>query len=197
MDELKARDVVASAILRECAQGRGIQREGQIGVFLDTPTLEMESPGILAKRLVTLRHLALKCGHDAAQEPFLVYPTLHYQNGGVAIDKDGATSVPGLYCVGEVTGGLHGRNRLMGNALLDILSMGRRAGAKAAEPGGRVMASRAGIGHVHAWQRELTLSGLPLDVKAPRLFPDYAHFDLRVDAGLRSSARGCVVGDIR
>jgi succinate dehydrogenase / fumarate reductase flavoprotein subunit/L-aspartate oxidase len=197
VDELKARDVVASAILRECAQGRGIQREGQIGVFLDTPTLEMESPGILAKRLVTLRHLALKCGHDAAQEPFLVYPTLHYQNGGVAIDKDGATSVPGLYCVGEVTGGLHGRNRLMGNALLDILSMGRRAGAKAAEPGGRVMASRAGIGHVHAWQRELTLSGLPLDVKAPRLFPDYAHFDLRVDAGLRSSARGCVVGDIR
>ncbi|TCK32439.1 succinate dehydrogenase / fumarate reductase flavoprotein subunit/L-aspartate oxidase [Paraburkholderia sp. BL8N3] len=197
VDELKPRDVVASAILRECAQGRGIAREAQIGVFLDTPTLEMENPGILAKRLVTLRHLAHKCGHDAAQEPFLVYPTLHYQNGGVAIDKDGLTSVPNLYCVGELTGGIHGRNRLMGNALLDILSMGRRAGTKAAEPGGRVMASRAGIGHVHAWQRELTLAGLPLDVKAPRLFPDYAHFDLRVDAGLRSSARGCVISGIR
>ncbi len=117
---------MASAILRECAQGRGIERSGQVGVFLDTPTLELENPGILAKRLVTLRHLADKCGQDASQEPFLVYPTLHYQNGGVAIDKEGATSVPDLYCVGEVTGGIHGRNRLMGNALLDILSMGRR-----------------------------------------------------------------------
>jgi succinate dehydrogenase / fumarate reductase flavoprotein subunit/L-aspartate oxidase len=188
VDELKPRDIVASAILRECAQGRGIERDGRIGVFLDTPTLERENPGILEKRLVTLRHLAHKCGHDAAQEPFLVYPTLHYQNGGVAIDKDGTTSVPGLYCVGEVTGGIHGRNRLMGNALLDILSMGRRAGASAAQTRGRVVASRAGIGHVHAWQRELTLAGLPLHVKAPQLFPDYAHFDLRVDAGLRASA---------
>jgi L-aspartate oxidase len=197
VDELKPRDVVASAILRECAQGRGIERDGQIGVFLDTPTLEMENPGILAKRLVTLTHLAHKCGHDAAHVPFLVYPTLHYQNGGVAIDKHGATSVPGLYCVGEVTGGIHGRNRLMGNALLDILSMGRRAGTHAAELEGSVAASRAGIGHVHAWQRELTLAGLPLDVKAPLLFPDYAHFDLRVDAGLRSNARERVVSGIR
>jgi L-aspartate oxidase len=181
-DELKARDIVASAILRECAEGRGIERDGQVGVFLDTPTLELENPGILEKRLVTLRHLARKCGHDPAREPFLVYPTLHYQNGGVAIDLDGATSVPGLYCVGELTGGVHGRNRLMGNALLDILSMGRRAGAKAAQVTGREAAARAGIRHVHAWQRELTQAGLPLDVKAPQLFPTYAHFDLRADA---------------
>lgn len=197
VDELAPRDVVASAILRECAQGRGIEREGRVGVFLDTPTLELENPGILAQRLVTLRHLARKCGHDAAREPFLVYPTLHYQNGGVAIDKDGATNVPGLYCVGEVTGGIHGRNRLMGNALLDILSMGRRAGAKAAEPASENNASRAGIGHVHAWQRELTLAGLPLDIKAPRLFPIYAHFDLRTDAGLRAGGRGSMIGGVR
>jgi len=190
VDELKSRDVVASAILRECAQGRGIERDGQVGVFLDTPTLEMENPGILAQRLVSLRHLAHKCGLDAALEPFIVYPTLHYQNGGVAIDKHGATSVAGLYCVGEVTGGIHGRNRLMGNALLDILSMGRRAGAIAAASGGSVMANRAGIGHVHAWQRQLTLAGLPLHVKAPLLFPDYAHFDLEADAGLRSGVHG-------
>lgn len=197
VDELEPRDVVASAILRECEEGRGIVRDGQVGVFLDTPTLELENPGILEKRLVTLRHLAHKCGHDAAEEPFLVYPTLHYQNGGVAIDKDGATSVPGLYCVGEVTGGIHGRNRLMGNALLDILSMGRRAGARSAQLPGRFEASRAGIGHVHAWQRELTLAGLPLHVKAPQLFPGYAHFDLRADAGLRTHARGGVPEGIR
>ncbi|WP_321963378.1 FAD-dependent oxidoreductase [Paraburkholderia sp. J7] len=197
VDELEARDVVASAILRECAQGRGITHDGQVGVLLDTPTLEMENPGILAQRLVTLRHLAHKCGIDPARQPFLVYPTLHYQNGGVAVDKDGATSVPGLYCAGEVTGGIHGRNRLMGNALLDILSMGRRAGARAAASKARTMASRAGIGHVHAWQRELTLAGLPLHMKAPQLFPDYAHFDLRADASLRPDARARVAGSVR
>jgi succinate dehydrogenase / fumarate reductase flavoprotein subunit/L-aspartate oxidase len=197
VDELKPRDVVASAILRECALGRGIERDGQVGVFLDTPTLELEQPGILAERLVTLRHLAHKCGIDAAAEPFLVYPTLHYQNGGVAIDMDGATSVPGLYCVGEVTGGIHGRNRLMGNALLDILSMGRRAGARAADLDPGVVANRAGIGHIHAWQRELTLAGLPLELKAPQLFPSYAHFDLQEHAGLRSNAQARVVGAIR
>ena len=197
VDELKARDVVASAILRECAEGRGIERNGQVGVFLDIPTLEMENPGILEKRLVTVRHLAHKCGIDAAKEPFLVYPTLHYQNGGVEIDKDGATSVPGLYCVGEVTGGIHGRNRLMGNALLDILSMGRHAGARAAEPERSVMPSRAGISHVHAWQRELVAAGLPLDTKAPQLFPGYANFDLQADADLRAGAHARAIGGLR
>lgn len=197
VDELKARDVVASAILRECGEGRGIERDGQVGVFLDTPALEREKPGIIEKRLVTLRHLAHKCGHDPAMEPFLVYPTLHYQNGGAAIDKHGATSIAGLQCVGEVTGGIHGRNRLMGNALLDILSMGRRAGAKAAESAGSVITGRAGIGHVHAWQRELTLAGLPLDSRSPQLFPGYAHFDLRADASLRQQPRGHLVAGVR
>jgi L-aspartate oxidase len=197
VDELQPRDVVASAILRECAEGRGIERDGQVGVFLDTPTLEKENPGILEKRLVTLRHLAHKSGHDAAEEPFLVYPTLHYQNGGVGIDKDGATSVPGLYCVGELAGGIHGRNRLMGNALLDILSMGRRAGAKASQAAGAPITNRAGIGHVHAWQRELTLAGLPLHVKAPQLFPSYANFDLRADAGRPANAPARVASGMR
>jgi succinate dehydrogenase / fumarate reductase flavoprotein subunit/L-aspartate oxidase len=62
----------------------------------------------------------------------LIYPTLHYQNGGVIIDGNGQTDVPGLLCAGEITGGIHGRNRLMGNALLDILAFGRRAGRQAA-----------------------------------------------------------------
>jgi succinate dehydrogenase / fumarate reductase flavoprotein subunit/L-aspartate oxidase len=199
VDELQPRDVVAAAILRECAEGRGIERGGQVGVFLDTPSLEKANPGILAKRLVTLRHLAKKCGHDAAEEPFLVYPTLHYQNGGVAIDRHGATGTPGLYAVGELAGGIHGRNRLMGNALLDIVSMGRRAGAAAAaQPAdGGTLWGRAGIGHVHAWQRELTLAGLPLDVRAPQLFPTYAHFDLGADAGLGAGMPAHGVGGIR
>jgi succinate dehydrogenase/fumarate reductase flavoprotein subunit len=69
---------------------------------------------------------------DLAHEPILVYPTLHYQNGGVAIRPDGTTAIPGLFVAGEAAGGIHGRNRLMGNSLLDICVFGRRAGASAA-----------------------------------------------------------------
>ena len=190
VDELQPRDIVAAAIVRECAEGRGVQRDGQVGVFLDTPALEREQPGMLAEGLSTLCHLAKRCGLDPASEPFLVYPTLHYQNGGVAIDKDGATNVPGLFCVGELSGGIHGRNRMMGNSLLDVFSFGRRAGARAAERAGSPQAGRAGIGHIYEWQRQLTRAGLPLHVKGPQLFPAYAHFDLRADARLRAGGWG-------
>ena len=190
IDELRPRDIVAAAILRECAEGRGIERDGQVGVFLDTPRLEAEKPGVLKKDLVALVHLAGKCGHDPAVTPFLVYPTLHYQNGGVVIDRNGATAVPGLFCAGEVSGGVHGRNRMMGNSLLDIFSFGRRAGAKAAESAGRPLKGRSGIGHVYEWQRQLIAAGLPLDVKGPPLFPSYGNFDLRVDAGLHPALVG-------
>ena len=189
VDELRPRDIVAAAILRECAEGRGIDRDGQRGVFLDTPRLEAERPGVLGRDLVSLKHLADKCGLDPAEQPFMVYPTLHYQNGGVAIDRNGATGIAGLFCIGEVTGGIHGRNRMMGNSLLDIFSFGRRAGSTAAESAGRPLRGRAGIGHIYAWQRQLTAAGLPLHVKGPPLFPAYGNFDLRGDAGLRS-ARG-------
>jgi succinate dehydrogenase / fumarate reductase flavoprotein subunit/L-aspartate oxidase len=190
VDELRPRDIVAASILRECAEGRGVERDGQVGVFLDTPRLEAAKPGVLKKDLVSLVHLAEKCGLDPAETPFMVYPTLHYQNGGVAIDRNGATEVPGLFCVGEISGGIHGRNRMMGNSLLDIFSFGRRAGAKAAESAGKPVKGRSGIGHVYQWQRQLTAAGLPLDVKGPSLFPSYGNFDLRVDAGLRSAKVG-------
>src|SRR4051794_26160165 len=185
VDELLPRDIVAAAILRECAESRGIERDGQIGVFLDTPRLEAAKPGVLGRDLVSLLHLAAKCGLDPAATPFLVYPTLHYQNGGVAIDGNGATDVPGLFCAGEIAGGIHGRNRMMGNSLLDIFSFGRRAGAKATESAGRPLKGRSGIGHVYEWQRHLTAAGLPLDVRGPPLFPSYGNFDLRQHAGLR------------
>jgi succinate dehydrogenase / fumarate reductase flavoprotein subunit/L-aspartate oxidase len=177
VDELQTRDVVAAAVIRECREGRGVVRDGQVGVFLDTPGLEATHPGSL-ERFAALRHLAARCGHDPAETPFLVYPTLHYQNGGVAIARDGATSVPGLFCAGEVTGGIHGRNRLMGNALLDILSFGRRAGTAAAMRRSGPLHRKVGIAHLADWQRELTLAGLPLARRAPRLFPAYANFEL-------------------
>lgn len=185
VDELAPRDVVSAAIIRECREGRGIERDGQVGVWLDTPGLERDHPGTLA-RFTALQHLADKCGLDPAEHPFLVGPTLHYQNGGVVIDERGRTAVDGLYCVGELAGGIHGRNRLMGNALLDILSFGRRAGADAADRAHTTSVERAGIGHLLDWQRELTEAEMPLDVRAPELYPRYANFDLATHrAGLR------------
>lgn len=185
VDELATRDVVAAAMIRECHEGRGIVRNGQVGIFLDTPGLEAAHPGTL-ERLVALQHMAARCGHDPATTPFLVYPTLHYQNGGVAITADGSTSVPRLFCAGEVTGGIHGRNRLMGNALLDILSFGRRAGAAAAARCSGMLQRKVGIAHLSDWQRELTLADLPLERRAPQLFPVYANFELRAHMGVRT-----------
>ena len=70
---------------------------------------------------------------NIAEEPMLVYPTLHYQNGGVQLRADTTTKVPGLFIAGEVSGGVHGHNRLMGNSLLEITVFGRRAGRSAAD----------------------------------------------------------------
>lgn len=181
VDELSTRDVVAAAILREIAEGRGIGRDGTAGVFLDTPGLEARNPGILARSLVTLTHLAHRAGFDATVEPFLIRPTLHYQNGGVAIDPAGRTAVPGLLCAGEVAGGLHGRNRMMGNALLELVVFGRRAGTTAAAEARGERPRNVGLTHLADWRRALIAQDLPLSRKAPILFPPYGNFDAVTD----------------
>ena len=193
VDELQPRDVVAAAILREVAEGRGVVRDGQAGVLLDTPRLIAKDPEVL-KRLVSLAHVAHKCGIDPAVEPMLIHPTLHYQNGGMEIDAHGATSVPGLYGAGGVTGGIYGRNRLMDNALLDIISFGRRAGTAAAAGIERsnypFNKKRGSLGHVYNLQREMTHAGITSTVKAPLLYPDYGSFDLREHARLKENHHG-------
>lgn len=186
VDELQPRDVVAAAILRECQEGRGVVRDGQVGVFLDTPRLIAKDPEVL-KRLVSLAHVAHKCGVNPAEEPLIIHPTLHYQNGGVLIDGNCRSAVDGLYCAGEVSGGIHGRNRLMGNALLDIISFGRRAGASAAKSSLPLKKARGGISHVYKLQRELTHAGIQSEGKAPLLYPDYGTFDLRQHAGIEEN----------
>jgi L-aspartate oxidase len=95
----------------------------------------------------------------------------------VSIDTRCRTNVPGLLCAGELTGGIHGRNRLMGNALLDIIVFGRRAGAEAAAGVRRGTPARIGIEHVRAWQRLLTAADLSLERCAPLLYPQYANYD--------------------
>ncbi|KHD06638.1 L-aspartate oxidase [Candidatus Thiomargarita nelsonii] len=179
VDELKPRDYISAAILRECAEGRGVQvDEKTVGVWLDTPNLELRKPGLMKERFPKLFHLAKQGKIDPTKIPLLVYPALHYQNGGVVIDENGQTTVPDLYCVGEVSGGIHGRNRIMGNALLEIICFGRRAGALAAQ---NIIAhghKKSGIEHLSKLRRDLSRANLPMDVKSPMLFPACANFEL-------------------
>jgi succinate dehydrogenase / fumarate reductase flavoprotein subunit/L-aspartate oxidase len=175
IEELKPRDCVTAAILRECAEGRGVvDKNDVLGVWLDVPQLEKENPGILEQRFPKLLLKGKMCELDPKKDPLLIYPTLHYQNGGAVIDNDGETTIPGLYCVGEVSGGIHGRNRLMGNALLEIICFGRRAGDKASEMIHGRGHKKVTLEHLSRLRRELTHAGLPLELKTPALFPDYA-----------------------
>lgn len=176
VDELKPRDYVTAAILKEVEEGRGVVvDEGTSnevhGVWLDTAGLEKKEPGIIEKKFPRLIHTGKTCGVDPRKEPILIHPTLHYQNGGVEIDKNCRTSVKGLYASGEVSGGIHGTNRLMGNALLEIISFGRTAGLDAAEAVKGKSLAKPTIEHIKNLRRELTLSGRSLDKKSPMLFP--------------------------
>ena len=191
VDELMPRDHVAAAIIRECSEGRGIRvNDDSVGVWLDTPGLELRNPGILQDRFPKLLELGRKAQVDLVQKPMLIYPTLHYQNGGVVIDVHGRSTVPGLYCIGEVTGGIHGRNRLMGNSLLEIVSFGRRAGRHAAEHAHDRPHTKISIEHLSDLRRALTLAGLPMNQEGPLLFPKYAKFDSDSDYdGLHRSRR--------
>ena len=134
VDELAPRDVVAGGILDAVAAGRGVTApNGREAVWLDTPAIDRENgAGFTAERLSYVHHRYLKAGVDITRERVLVYPVLHYRNGGLVINERGATTLDGVYACGEITGGVHGANRLMGNSLLDTVVYGRRAGAAAA-----------------------------------------------------------------
>lgn len=131
---LETRDVAASAIIRECGRGKGITApSGMQGVWLDSPMIEkIHGEGSIEKEMPAMLRQFMRFGVDIRKDPILVYPTLHYQNGGVLINDQAESTVENLFVAGEVSGGVHGRNRLMGNSLLDILVFGRRAGRNAA-----------------------------------------------------------------
>ena len=135
VDELAPRDVVAQAIIDAVDEGRGAEApDGSVGVWLDTAAIDRENgAGFTADRLAYVHNRYLKAGIDITRERVLVYPVLHYRNGGLAIDINAATTLPGIFAAGEITGGVHGSNRLMGNSLLDTVVYGRRAGLSAAE----------------------------------------------------------------
>lgn len=129
IDEMAYRDVLAGAIIKEIAEGRGVKTpHGKSGVWLDTPMIDLKKgAGTLAGQFPGLIHRFERYDIDPAKTPILIYPTLHYQNGGIRVDSECRTDVAGLWAAGEVTGGLHGKNRLMGNSLLDITVFGRRS----------------------------------------------------------------------
>jgi succinate dehydrogenase / fumarate reductase flavoprotein subunit len=128
--ELLPRDEVARANNAEVKAGRGSPHGG---VFLDIAS-RLPAEEIL-KRLPSMYHQFKELADvDITKEPMEVGPAQHYVMGGVEVDPDtGESCVPGLFAAGEVSGGMHGSNRLGGNSLSDLLVFGRRAGLGAAE----------------------------------------------------------------
>jgi succinate dehydrogenase / fumarate reductase flavoprotein subunit len=124
----------------------------------------------------------MKYGIDIRKEPILVYPTLHYQNGGLKIRADGMTNIENLYVAGEAVGGIHGRNRLMGNSLLDIIVFGRSAGKNAAAKAKETAVGALNLDHVAAFERELAAAGIETDLVSPKLLPTYTHGNPKFEA---------------
>ena len=176
MHPLETRDVSAASIIRECStNGKGVHTPGGIGVWLDTPMIELKNgEGTIEKRIPAMLRMFGKYGIDIRKEPILVYPTLHYQNGGLDIAADNMTGIENLFVAGEAVGGIHGRNRLMGNSLLDIIVFGRSAGRNAGEKSKSVKTGKLTLDHVTRFEAEAEAAGIHSDIVSPKLLPNYA-----------------------
>jgi succinate dehydrogenase / fumarate reductase flavoprotein subunit len=185
MHPLETRDVSAASIIRECStHGKGLTTpSGGKALWLDTPMIDMiHGKGTLEKRLPAMLRMYLKFGIDMRKTPILIYPTLHYQNGGLDIDADCMTKVENLYAAGEVVGGIHGRNRLMGNSLLDIIVFGRDAGKAAAAKAKSVNVGALTLAHMEAFDAQRKEAGLETDAVSPKLLPTYTHGNPKFEA---------------
>jgi len=176
---LETRDVASSAILKECHERKlGVPLPtGISSVWLDSPIIELtHGEGTIERQLPAMMRQFQRFGVDIRTEPMLIYPTLHYQNGGLLIDENGLSTVENLYVAGEAAGGIHGTNRLMGNSLLDIIVFGRRAGRHAAFVS-KEMSVPAGLNldHLDAFHRELEATGAADGRVGPMLLPHYTH----------------------
>jgi L-aspartate oxidase len=130
-DSLGPRDVVSQAIVDEVERGKGVETpDGRPAVYLDTTRIPPEDADVSLPYMLRRYRGA---GIDPLQEMLLTYPVLHYQNGGLVIDTDARTTLDGVFACGEIAGGTHGENRMMGNSLLECVVFGRRAGRAAAE----------------------------------------------------------------
>ena len=179
---LETRDVNASGVIRECEEGRGVEVPGGLkGVWLDTPMIEiLGGEGTIEKRIPAMFRMYMNYGIDMRKVPIVIYPTLHYQNGGLEINGDGFTKeIPNLLVAGEAAGGIHGRNRLMGNSLLDVIVFGRNAGKKAAAKCKNVELGEMNLDHIYKYAEELDKAGVHTDKVSPLLLPKYARHEQR------------------
>jgi succinate dehydrogenase / fumarate reductase flavoprotein subunit len=190
---LETRDVESAAIIRECNErqmGVGTPT-GQMGVWLDSPLIDLlKGPGTFASELPAMVRQYKRFDIDISHEPILIYPTLHYQNGGILIQPDGSSDVPGLFVCGECAGGIHGRNRLMGNSLLDVCVFGRRAGQAAARWARQATDEQPGkpsLEHIIRWENARREAGLEKTsmknggIHSPMILPDYTRTNSAVD----------------
>ena len=177
VNEREPRDVEAAAIIKQCVEtGKGVPTPtGKLGIWLDSPMIEMLSgEGTVEREFPGKFILYKRFGIDISKEPMLIYPTLHYQNGGLEFRDTGETSLPGLFVAGEVGGGIHGENRLMGNSLLDIMVYCRIPGASAAKyVKSGAKDGKLNLDHVVKYNKDCDDSGADEGRVAPMLLPDY------------------------
>lgn len=175
---LETRDVEAAAVIRECtSRGKGLSLEsGGFAVWLDTPMIEKKNgEGTILAKIPAMYKMFHKYGIDMRYEPILIYPTLHYQNGGVDINTNcEVTGVENLFAAGEVVGGIHGRNRLMGNSLLDVVVFGRDVGKSAAARCKEIdKIGTPTLSHIDEFEKQLKEAGITTSTVSPKLFPNY------------------------
>src|SRR5256714_2207464 len=130
-DSLGPRDAVSQAIFDEVESGKGVETpDGRPAVYLDTTRIAEEDANVSLPYMLRRYRAG---GIDPLKESILTYPALPYPNSGPVIHTDAQTTLEGVYACGEIAGGTHGRNRMMGNSLLECCVFGRRAGKAAAE----------------------------------------------------------------
>jgi succinate dehydrogenase / fumarate reductase flavoprotein subunit len=133
----------------------------------------LNGEGTIKKALPAMWRMYQRFGIDMTRDPILVFPTLHYQNGGIVIDVNGETTVPGLFAGGEVGGGVHGKNRLMGNSLLDFNVFGMRAGISAARHAKETTLGQLTLAHTDRYRQMLQEAGVETERTAPMILPEY------------------------
>ena len=172
---LEPRDVESATFIRECKDGKGIITPTEMpGVWLDSPMIDIiHGKGTTEDQLAGEVRKFKRFGIDMVKHPILVYPTLHYQNGGVETNENTETKLPGLFVAGEVTGGVHGKNRLMGNSLLDYNVFGRRAGMYTAKYVQNRTVGKLTLGHLSKYNKMLEEANIITDRRAPILLPEY------------------------
>ena len=170
------RDIETAAIIRECHERKMgiVDHYGRCGVWLDSPIVDqIQGEGFVEKNYPAMVRQFKRFDIDMTKEPVFVFPTLHYQNGGIEINAKCETNIPGLFVAGEASGGLHGRNRLMGNSILGYNVFGRRVGISAAGYAKKHKPGRLSLEHIKKYESQMKKAGVKTDRISPVLLPLY------------------------